>query len=388
MISKSLDQIDHASLHALIGTIRESKTLEFKRQLPKDERDAKITFLAGVTALANTSGGDFIIGAAETGGALSAVDGVEVKDGDPDAFKRKLDSWILTLVDPALPPLDIREIPCPDGRWLFLVRTPRSWLGPHRVNVDRHFYVRTSAATVPLDVAELRTAFGLRESGVERIEAFRRERLAKILAGDTPVPLADGPCAVLHMAPLPAFANRDLIDIVGMVHRGTHMPVPFRLSGGSPSVNLHGICNAAGVGPGGADGYGQLFRSGAYESVSVAKEDNDGPYWAGTEFVERLIKGVRYALDMQVAYGLAFPTFAMLSLCRAERLRWRIEDYGGGPYDRPPPGQAVIPFPEMLIESPMVDVPRALQPLLDIVWNAYGEARCTLYDGLGTWRGF
>lgn len=386
MISQPIHQIDYETLRNLIGVIRESKTLEFKRELPNGEK-GKLKFLAGVTALANSSGGDFIIGADETGGALTAINGIAVEKDDPDAYKRKLSSWLAELVDPALPPFDIHEIACPGDRWAFLVRVPRSWVGPHRVNVDRHFYIRRPASTDPLDVTELRAAFGLRESGVERIEAFRRDRLAKIMAGDTPVPLADGPCAVLHMAPLPSFANRDLIDVVGMMQRGTHMPVPFRGQGGRALVNLHGVCNHTGDG-GASNGYGQLFRSGAYESVSASSQDQNGHYWAANEFGNCLVNAVRYALGLQTAYGLAFPTFAMLSLCHADRLRWRIpSEIGVGHYDRPSPGPAVIAFPEILIESASVDVPRAVKPLLDIVWNAYGEPSCPLYNSQGEWRG-
>ena len=59
-----------------------------------------------------------------------------------------------------------------------------------------------------MDIGDLRTAFTLRETEVDRIEAFRRDRLLQLSAGRTPVRLTDGSIAVLHMAPLPAFVNR------------------------------------------------------------------------------------------------------------------------------------------------------------------------------------
>src|SRR5262245_61189520 len=40
----------------------ESKTLEYKRELPGEKTSDKIKFLAGVSSLANTAGGDLVIG--------------------------------------------------------------------------------------------------------------------------------------------------------------------------------------------------------------------------------------------------------------------------------------------------------------------------------------
>jgi hypothetical protein len=57
MISKPIHQLKLADLQTLIGSARESKTLEFKREMPAGTSDEKIKFLAAVSALANTAGG-------------------------------------------------------------------------------------------------------------------------------------------------------------------------------------------------------------------------------------------------------------------------------------------------------------------------------------------
>ena len=58
MISKPVHEIRFADLNALIGTVAEGKTIEYKREMPAGTRDEKIKFLAAVASLANTAGGD------------------------------------------------------------------------------------------------------------------------------------------------------------------------------------------------------------------------------------------------------------------------------------------------------------------------------------------
>jgi hypothetical protein len=39
------------------------------------------------------------------------------------------------------------------------------------------------------------------------------------------------------------------------------------------------------------------------------------------------------------------------------------------------------------VDDPDVDVPLILRPMLNAAWNAFGQARCELYDGQGNWIG-
>jgi hypothetical protein len=385
VIPKKLDNITLDDLNALVGRARESKTLEYKRELPNG-RDRSTKLSAGVSALANTAGGDFVIGVDEEDGLASAVPGVEVES--VDRYKQCLEQILASCVEPRLPHVDIHEVACERGRWAFVIRVARSWIGPHRVMLDRNFYVRTSTSTVSLDVAELRTAFGQREAGVERIEAFRHDRLARIMAGDTPAKLSSGPVAVLHMAPLPSFVNRDLIDIANTIGRGAHMPVPLGGYGGNPRVNLLGICNVPHHGGDGASGYGQLFRSGAYEGTAVSSIESGNHYFGSAGLANMIVSAVRSYLALQEHYGFVFPTFAMFSLCNCEGLRFFSSPAGlGGGYFSDPLGEALVSFPELLIENANVDVPNTLRPLLNIIWNAFGLLSCDMFNRQDAWIG-
>ncbi len=382
MIPKPLHAIDLGDLHVLIG-MREKKTLEFKREVSRHDIK-KIT--AGVSALANTSGGDFVIGIAEKDGLAERIEGIEVNG---DGFKETIERVLESGIEPKLPNVDVHAVQCDANRWVFVIRTTRSWLGPHRCLADNHFYVRTSGSTVRLDVAELRTAFGLRESGIERIEAFRRDRLAKIMAGETPVRLQEGAQLVLHLAPLPSFINRDLLDLADVIPKGSHMPVPLGGQGRYAAMNLLGLYNHLGDDGQGAAGYGQLFRSGAYEGVAAeTAEDGGHRYVVGTELANTIVGAVRRYIALQEHYQFDFPTFGMISLCNAAGLHMLAHATSvGSSYLTRPLRDDVVVFPEFVIENTNVDVPQLLRAPLNVVWNAFELPSCQVYNQQGGWMG-
>lgn len=256
---------------------------------------------------------------------------------------------------------------------------------------DRPLQVRPALGSMPPSLAgsAAKTAPAVRPIGaspqaIDLAETFRRERLAEISAGRTPVPLSNGAVAVLHMVPLPAFDSRELVDIVNLVNHGTHMPVPLAGRGGVPSMSLKGICNSQGDG-----GYGLLLRNGAYEGTHVLNEHRGAPYAASIAFGNMVVGAVRRALALQHHYGFGFPTAAMLSFCNAAdvRLLRRTEFGGAAYYEEGPLGQAVMEIPRVILSGPDVDAPAALRPLLNAVWNAFGLAGCDMYDGQGQWIG-
>jgi len=114
VISKPLHEIGLDDVKALVGRVRESKILELKASLPPG-KDGALKVLAGVSALANTSGGDFIIGVSETDGVAKAVDGIE-PEGGVDTYKRTLQQILADRLEPHLPTLDLHQVECATGR--------------------------------------------------------------------------------------------------------------------------------------------------------------------------------------------------------------------------------------------------------------------------------
>ncbi len=385
---KPLHEITLADLKALIGQARESKTLEFKADLPRgDQGYSKV--IAGVSALANTSGGDFLIGVTQDeNGYAAAVPGITVTN--LEALTQTLESVLHSRVEPRLPNVDLHAVSCDSEKWVIVIRTSRSWTGPHRSLFSNHFHIRTSDSTRTLDVPELRVAFGLREGGVERIESFRRERLAKIMADEGPVRLQEGAQLVLHLAPLPSFINRDILDLADVIAKGSYMPVPLRGQGRYAAMNLQGVYNHLGDDGEGASGYGQLFRSGAYEGVATESlQQNGSRYIVGTDLANTIVGAVRQYIALQDHYKFDFPTFGMISICNAAGLHMlaHANSTVGSAYLTRPLRDDVLAFPEFVIERHDVDVHQMLRAPLNVVWNAFELPACQMYNQSGQWLG-
>jgi predicted HTH transcriptional regulator len=75
MIPKPVHEIKFPDLKGLIGVARESKTLEFKLQMPGTAASDFVPFLAGVSSLANSAGGAFVLGVAAKDALAEAVPG-------------------------------------------------------------------------------------------------------------------------------------------------------------------------------------------------------------------------------------------------------------------------------------------------------------------------
>ena len=163
MIPKLLDTIVAADLQALIDNeVRESKTIEYKRELPGNADSEKVPFLAAVSSFANTGGGDLLLGVEAEGGLPTAFPGLDIPDLDRE--KLRLEQIVANGLEPRLPRIDLHPVEVADGQHVVVVRVPKSWTSPHRVKKNNQFYGRNSAGKYPLDVGELRTAFTLSET--------------------------------------------------------------------------------------------------------------------------------------------------------------------------------------------------------------------------------
>jgi len=388
MISKPIHQLKRSDLHALIGNVRESKTLEFKREMPAGTSDEKIKFLAAVSALANTSGGDLLIGIETAQGIPIAIPGIALTN--PDGEKLRLEQILASQLDPRLPRVDLEAIDCGGGRHVLAIRVARSSIAPHRVTANDKFYGRNSGGNYPLDVSELRSAFVFSESAAERIRAFRNDRLVKIGAGETPVPLDAGGKVALHVIPVPSFVDNRLMDIAAAAIGGTHMPLPLGgISGANrSSVNLGGLVTYTDKIVQMRQSYAQFFRSGAIEGVgelSRRKED-DCPYFVGPEFTQKIAFAVRQYIDVLRSYDAGLPIYVFLSLCNVAQCFYRNAPEGFW-VDNGPLGRDFVALPEVYVDGFEVHVPTIMRPAFNMLWNAFGLLQCDMYSQQGQWKG-
>jgi hypothetical protein len=385
VIPKPINDITERDIAAIVAAqVRESHTLDFKRDLPGRDSAARHEFCADVCAFANARGGDLVFGIDEdddgAAATISAISGISA-----DAEQLRLQDWALTLLEPRITGVLVRAVPVTDG-FVILVRVPQSTMAPHRVTDSRHFYIREGARKRPLNVPEIRSAFLRSESQAERIRLFRAERIGRILAEQTPVPLVRGAITVLHVVPLQLADTISPVDPVTYL-RETRLPV-VSASGSSFKVNLDGaLCHSRSEA--GSVAYTQLFRDGRVEAVRVfSRRTEQGRYNIPSTAYERELIDFYGLMEAELArLGLGPPVALLFSLLRVadaelglnRSVTFYAED--DGRFDRD-----VVLLPDVVVtERAQADA--ALRPIFDLVWQSAGIACSPHYDAEGKWRG-
>lgn len=391
MIPKPLDQIDFADLQAIVDNVREGKTIEFKQAMPGKTDDEKKKFLRAVSSLANTAGGDLLIGVKAQQGLAKAIPGIP---GDTiDDMQLRLSQLLATQLEPRLPKVDFHHVDCGENCRVLIIRVQRSWLAPHRIRIDNTFYGRNSAGNYPLDVSELRTAFTLSEAVADRIRKFRTDRLIKIAAGETPLRMHSVPALVIHVVPLSTFADGRNLNIVEEIANGHVMPLPPE-GFGQPNdygPNLDGFITFTNQPNGLARAYAQVFRTGAVEGVYLLPLDDAGiPFLASQTFENIIISALRNYFRFLNDIELPPPTFVFLSLCgvRGCHLRQQRAEYReSGYYNAGPLKEDVVTLPDVIIDTESTDLPSAMRLAFNTIWNAFGFPQSDKYNARGEWIG-
>lgn len=386
MIPKALEQIAKADLEALVRErVPESRTLEYKSKLPGGSDADKREFLADVSALANTLGGDIVYGVEEQDGAASAVVGVSVPNFD--AERLRLEQVLLSGIEPRVDGIKIEKVDgFPQGPAV-LIRVPQSWRSPHLVSFQKagRFYGRTSGGKFQMEHEQIRDAFLNAELWPERFRRFRSERLAKIKGGETPVRLGARTLTIVHLMPM---STRVLLDPRGIAERRADFETIWRSN--YARYNVDGYMNYH-LAAGGTDsfGYCQVFRSGgAVECVDagqLADGGDDRKLIPSTAFEKDLANRVAGYLKGLRALEVAPPYVLSVSMLGVRGFEMAVSPrYHRG--TRTTIDRDELILPEILIEDVTTDALKLLRPILDAVWNAAGYSGSLNYDDAGEWR--
>jgi hypothetical protein len=281
VIPKPINEIFLPDLQALIGNVREGRTIEYKSDMPGRAASDVVPFLAEVSSLANTSGGDFILGIEETEGLATAVPGLTL--GNVDMEKLRLEQLLANGLEPRLPRPDVYPVDCGNSRYALIIRTTKSWLAPHRVKANDKFYGRNSAGKYPLDVSELRTAFALSASFAERARSFHAERIIKVAGRELPLRLVpNAPVILLHVIPYSAFDLGRSLSLVEVEEQWQHFPPVGRSRPQNWAINFDGFLGLPNTevtdhegNPAEQHAYVQVFQSGIVEGVGEAPHGAD-----------------------------------------------------------------------------------------------------------------
>lgn len=387
MIGKSIEKTTEQDLQGLIdNSVSERKTLDYKQSLPGNSDSDKKEFLADVSSFANASGGDLIYGIIEDKdtGIPKTLEGMAIENINQEIGR--LENMIRDGIKPRIMGIVTKPVPLSNSKTTLIVRVPKSWISPHRVTFKGHdkFYSRSTNGKYPLDVAELRVAFNLSETITERIRKFREDRISKILADETPIPLQDNPKIVLHLLPLISFNPAQVYDISKISSDPGKMP-PIYASGWDYRYNFEGFLTYSGGADKKSRSYVQLFKNGIVEAVNASMiMPMDGNLLIpGNEYELALIRSLHHYLSILQTLNVEPPVFIFLTLLEVKGYSMSI---GGRRFwfdEVHAIDKHIVLLPERVIESYGVKAQQVLRPCFDSIWNACGLPRSFNYDNNG-----
>lgn len=386
MINKQLNKVDLDDLNNLIqNAVLEGKTIEYKHQLPGDSDSDKKEFLADVSSFANTSGGDLIFGMTTDQGVPKSATGVGITN--IDAEKLKYEEIIRNGLEPRIN-FSIHTVTVNPQRIVFIFRINKSWIGPHRVIFKGHdkFYARNSAGKYPLDTNELKIAFNLSDTLIEKINKFKIDRISQLSADNTPIPFYEEAKIVLHLVPIESFSPDYKADINAIKSDFTKLE-PIYSSGWNHRVNLEGVLSYSGGRNDKSHSYVQLYRNGIIEAVDglMLSPDDEKKYIPSIAYEKELLKSLAGYLGVLKDLNIATPIVMFLTFIGIKDYEMAVDRSRFWGSDHYKIDRDILQLPEVFIESYDFEVKDILRPLFDLVWNACGYERSYNFDEQGNW---
>lgn len=390
MIDKSLDKIAEEDLQLLVeNQISEKKNLEYKAELSLNSDKEKIEFLADISSLANTSGGDLYIGIIENRekGTPKEIRGFRLEN--PDIEILRIESLIRDGIRPRLILVKLRCIKLANENSVILIRIPQSWMSPHRVILKGHdkFYSRNSAGKYQMDVDELRNAFTLADTVSKNIGKFKNERIGNIQLDETPVPFYEPAKTILHIIPLISLSRPIGIDIKSLVCSRNHLNKmhPMGHTSHEERYNIDGYLTYAIGADNNVSSYFQFYRNGIIESAEAHWLKSNKTIQI-TLLEKGIIDSLSDYLNLLNILRVPTPIFIFLTLIGIKEHKILPPNVILGTWAAVHTiGRDVLQLPELYIEDYPTKVDSVLRPIFNSLWNAGGYPEDPHYTDDGTW---
>ncbi|MBL1156081.1 MAG: ATP-binding protein [Chlorobi bacterium] len=364
--------------------IPEGKLIDYKESLSVFTSDEKKEFLADVSSFANAEGGNLIYGVKEVDGIPTDICGFKVDSIDAEILK--LENLIRDCTDPRVQGTLINYITLDNGQFVLVIYIPKSFNPPHVVKIGNHwkFYSRNSKGKYQLDVSELKSIISLSSNVQERIRDFRLERISRIKNRDLQIPISDEPKFIYHIVPLVSSTSNTVVDLAKFERANFKYELFYNL----PKIyNYEGILIHNHQEGYNADLYVQIFRSGAIEVYASYLHNRDKQLVPRNSFEKELIEQIPNYISVIKYFELTMPLVIFLTVLDIKGYKIGLYEYENmrEMYNRPFTLNDLL-LPEVYIDdAALTNLPLALKPLFDPIWNAAGHPQSPNFNTSGEW---
>jgi hypothetical protein len=391
--AKLIEDISESDLQRLVeATIPESRTIDFKAELPGRTSGDHKEFLRDVVAFSNGLGGHIVYGIEENNGVAANLRGLVAENIDAEILR--LEQIVRTGIDPIIHGLRIRSVPLPThGGNAVVIEIPAGLFGPHMIRNRGAFVTRTSAGKMDMDFGEIRAAFVGAETVIEKLNEFRQERTGRLISGETIVPVTKPAMLAIHILPLVSFAPAFRCDLTRLSQNlpTRELIIPRqRTLGWQPRFTHQGFVQTCTAGPTPAISpiYANVFRNGAIEVADCDVATISGPEILTAIHVEMaLLETVANLLRALRALEIQPPFYVLPSVLNMRGYKLRQLGYQGDPnVDRPLSVEHLI-LPEAVVDDyEGATLDQLFRPIFDVLWNAAGWSGSPNYNTDGTYQ--
>ena len=389
IIDKDINDISIEDIKYLVeNQVPEGISLDYKMKNYEPTPGGKKELLKDVTAFANSSGGDLIIGVEDDKyNQAKALVGIESDNIAIDV--NRIEQVIYNGIEPKLDTAKVKYINY-GKKYIIIIRVEASPLFPHMVSFQKtnKFYIRKSDKNILLDAYELRNIFLKSENITQNIKNQNKKIITKVFSNETILPInITSPKIIINF--IPYNLDRNMKNLQNI-----------KLDFPEQRINFDGIL-AYKTNQDGIESYCQLYRNGIIEFVSTTNKiflKILNPYnnlnneeinvisgnKNGYEYF--LIKKCIYFYNFLKKLNIELPLYMFITILDAKGYRIFYNGKNGikltNAIDRD-----MLELPAVEIKSYNVDIKKAVKDTINMIWNACGEEKSINFDQNGNWLG-
>lgn len=389
VIDKDIDDISLEDIRYLVDNqVPEGISLDYKVKNYEPTSGGKKELLKDVTAFANSSGGDLIIGIEDDKyNQAKTLVGIETDNIAADV--NRLEQVIYNGIEPRLNTVKVKYIEY-NNRYIIVIRVGASPLFPHMVSFQKtnKFYIRKSDKNILLDAYELKNIFLKSENIAQNIRNENKKIIAKVFSNETILPLNISiPKIIINFIPY----NLD-VNIINLQNIELDFP--------EQRINFDGVLGYK-TNQNGIESYCQLYRNGTIEFVSTSnkvflkivnpydtlnKEEINVISGNKNGYEYFLIKKCIYFYNFLKKLNIELPIYMFITIIDAKG--YRIFYNGANSIkltnsiDRD-----MLELPEVEIKYYDMDIKKLAKDTINMIWNACGEEKSINFNQNGEWLG-